>query len=75
MRGFKLGTLSVLALLALAGCGGPVDEASEAPVTPEPAIGEVEAGLACTTTGYCPGTTTCVNGICRDCVRYPHWCD
>lgn len=53
-------------------CGGPVEEA---PVTQEPALGEVEAGLACDLGIPCRGTTTCVEGICRDCVRYPHFCE
>lgn len=39
-----------------------------------PATEEVEALYACPIDRPCPGTTVCVDGLCRDCVRYPHWC-
>ena len=68
MRRFWKGSLGLMAVLALAGCGGAVEEATEVPVS------EVEQGLACPIDGSCPGTTVCVNGLCRDCVRQPQFC-
>jgi hypothetical protein len=69
MRGFWRGAVGLMAVMTLAGCGGPAEEATE------PQLGEAEQALACRyPDDYCPGTTTCVDGMCRDCIRYPHWC-
>jgi hypothetical protein len=68
MHGFWVGAVSLVAMLALAGCGGPVEE--------EPAMppGEVHQEIACTPEGECPGTSRCVNGLCRNCELYPRYC-
>jgi hypothetical protein len=60
-----------MVVLSLEGCGGSPEQSTEA----EAQLGEHEQGLACAyPDDYCPGTTTCVNGMCRDCVHEPRWC-
>ncbi|MCP3063179.1 hypothetical protein LXT21_30825 [Myxococcus sp. K38C18041901] len=69
MRGLYKGLLGLMAVLTLSACGGPAEEA-----VPE-TLGETEQALACRhPDDYCPGNSTCVGGLCRDCVRQPHWC-
>ncbi|MCY1043221.1 hypothetical protein OV208_18030 [Corallococcus sp. bb12-1] len=70
MRGFRTGVVGLMAVVSLAGCGGPAEE------MPETQLGETEQALACAhPDNSCPGTTTCVNGLCRDCNRQPQFCD
>jgi hypothetical protein len=52
----------------LVGCGGTVEE------TTEPIATEVEAQYACPVGGNCPTGTECVDGLCRNCTRYPQFC-
>ncbi|WP_426749630.1 hypothetical protein [Myxococcus sp. Y35] len=69
MHGLWKHALGLMAVVSLLGCGGPPPEAEA------PAPGEIEQGLACAEPdNWCPGTTTCVNGLCRDCVNQPQFC-
>lgn len=69
MRGFWRSAVGLVAVLSLAGCGGPAEE------TAEVQLGENEQALACSYPGnYCPGNTVCVDDLCRDCARTPQFC-
>ncbi|MCE9668722.1 hypothetical protein LY474_12935 [Myxococcus stipitatus] len=69
MRGIYKGLLGLMAVLALAGCGGSPEATADEP------LGEAEQGLACRyPDDWCPGTTVCVNGLCRDCDNQPQFC-
>ena len=71
MRVFSRTAVALMAVLSLAGCGGSPEEGAEA----EAQLGENEQALACKyPNNTCPGTTVCVDGLCRDCITYPHWC-
>ncbi|MFP2964093.1 hypothetical protein ACLEPN_41880 [Myxococcus sp. 1LA] len=70
MHGLWKHALGLLAVASLMGCGG-MPEASD-----EDGLREVEQGLACRhPDNWCPGATTCVDGLCRDCVRQPQLCN
>ncbi|NMO23561.1 hypothetical protein HPC49_53095 [Pyxidicoccus fallax] len=72
MRGVLKAAVGLMAVLSLAGCGGSPEGTPE----PEAQLGEVEQGLACRyPDDYCPGSTVCVDGMCRDCINQPHWCN
>lgn len=69
MHGLWKGALGLMAVLSLAGCGGPGEEVAETQ------LGETEQALACKhPDNSCPGTTVCVDGMCRDCINQPQWC-
>ncbi|MCP3099185.1 hypothetical protein LZ198_09920 [Myxococcus sp. K15C18031901] len=69
MRGIHKGLLGLMTVLTLAGCGGAPEATEDA------SLGQTEQGIACRSPdNSCPGTTVCVDGLCRDCVRQPQFC-
>jgi hypothetical protein len=71
MRSIGKVVTGLMMVWALGACGGTVEETTEP--TPPPSTPEVTAQYACPIDRPCPGTTTCVNGMCRDCSIQPCW--
>ncbi len=65
-------SMGMIAAVALAGCGGPIEETAEADVA------STEQSLRmCSSTGTCAAGEVCVGGpggTCYPCSRYPQYC-
>ena len=77
MRGVLKAVVGLAALGWLA-CGGPAEEPSDASMTPEPAMGEVQAESIdmCLPDGSCPKAgQQCIDGRrCVNCDLSPRYC-